>query len=117
MRVTSLVAAVAPGTGKIIKNSLRVFERGNRGPFFPDTLVCIIGVVHINTCLINTLLRGASNKTKVFLFDALRHVYNTYKPFLGFVPIRYFELEKRICKILQLRIRVDVRLKPLAQPI
>jgi len=28
MRMTSLVAVVAPSTGKIIRNSLRVFERG-----------------------------------------------------------------------------------------
>jgi len=28
MRVTSLTAVVAPRTGKIVKNGLRVFERG-----------------------------------------------------------------------------------------
>jgi len=28
MRVTSLVAVAAPHTGKIVKNGLRVFERG-----------------------------------------------------------------------------------------
>jgi len=32
MRVTSLVAVVAPRTGKIIKNSHRVFERGENFP-------------------------------------------------------------------------------------
>jgi len=43
MRVTSLVAVVAPRTSKIIKNGLRVFEKGERRKFATKWYITLCG--------------------------------------------------------------------------